>query len=718
MKTKKRIRTLAAVLSVLAAFQSVSLVSSAHYDITYAPRDNMYVKENPLLYKSDSAILNNYMFYINCATKNNKTYFYDTKRDIMIADGNNNPVDINSNEGQRYAADYTLMMKNAAAAWDFYNSLGWRGFSNTEKPIYLRLNTSTSFGRSSATNASADVDTITVGIGDKYDTARTGSRYLTQNWATDVEAMTHEYTHLVTMYKLGWDGAMKGETAALMEAYSDIMGELNDPNIDWKISTDMYDANIQSNSTYYSLRDIANPSNTHTPYIENNQVKTMNNNFYTDYDKLRAAFYDSNGNLYSDLENRIQKGQSSNRGSAQAGAMVISHVAYLMNQRGIPVSDMKLIWYNSMDKIKDSTEETRFATFSDCRKAVVASLEYCFDNNTRSRYLNIINQAFDEAKIYIRGDANDDGYVDAKDLETIRSYVNGNTGILNSTRKKKSADVNYDGRIDSKDVDALKKQLYTTMTQRKLMTMNEFTYLEGNKLRGGKYWVALKHSPNTPDSFLEFNNDMTKSSYVTLNTTFYGDYVDYCNVAYEEPYYECAGFAKKLQYDFFGTRKYLQLSGIDYTPQVGDHLRISNNYHGFYSEHSVFVMSVNGNTITYADCNSGEYCRINWNKTMTINRDSNGKIASFNLDGATYQFEWVERPMKLGDVNGDSMVDAQDVSAIQRVINGTYSNNYRNARYRSYAADMNCDGYVNSADYSLLVNYVYGFTTADYGYLK
>ena len=698
-------RILAAAVAMTAAAQSLCLTGSAEDEnVVYTPL-TVSVSYNPLAPK------NMPRFSVNLGRTGGKDYYYDTKRNIMI--GKPTPMVVDSQNATDWY-NSTLLLKTAAAAWDFYDSLGWSGYSGTSLPIYVNF-VKSQCKLGSETVSNANVNTINIGIGDQI---------LTQNMATDVDTMTHEFTHLVTGYKLGWDGGMTGETFCLAEAYSDIMGELADPTRDWKISTDNYLYNIKNNTTQYCQRDLANPFGTQTPYLDTNgNTRLMNNNFYATYPALRAAFYNADGSL-KDLSANLQ---ANDRNYAAAGSMLISHAAYLMVQMGITESEMKQIWYRSMDKIKDMNEETRFATFSDCRKAVTAAVDV-INVSRQATCLRIIKDAFDQAQIYIRGDVNDDGFVDAKDLTMLNKYLNNQYWFdINYCRQYGSADVNYDNRVDQNDYRILKSMIYTTgLSQYNAQqTYNALSWVreEQKTLKEGENWCELNGYANNPDASHRFgiphdSHDNYKSNYVTINTTLAIGYSDQCNAAYEEPYYECAGFAKKLQYDYFGTTKYLMLyDEQNYRPKVGDHLRVRGGYKGqTMSDHSIFITSVNGNTFTYADCNAAGYCEIQWNHKMTINT---GTAYDFtNERDMGFDFLWVERPMMQGDVNGDGMVDSQDITEIGRVINGTASTRYRNTRYRNYAADMNCDGVVDSRDTAALRNFVAAPWNYDYGYLR
>ena len=166
-------------------------------------------------------------------------------------------------------------------------------------------------------------------------------------------------------------------------------------------------------------------------------------------------------------------------------------------------------------------------------------------------------------------------------------------------------------------------------------------------------------------------------------------------------YTECYGFALKLASDYFDTKSFIRLSGVDfdsatYKPRIGDVIRVGKNHAGF---HSVFVTDVKGNTVTYADCNIDGNNKIRWGQTFQLN--------SVNIGGYN-EIEWVERPIMVGDVNGDTVVDITDVSTLCVMVNASKDNTKKDvvSMYRNKAADLNGDGKVNSADLSLLRTYV------------
>ena len=83
--------------------------------------------------------------------------------------------------------------------------------------------------------------------------------------------------------------------------------------------------------------------------------------------------------------------------------------------------------------------------------------------------------------------------------------------------------------------------------------------------------------------------------------------------------WQCMGYAEKLGYETTGSNPrenkngwytYTNSSALD-TLKAGDIVRYKNN------GHSIFVIGVNGDTVTYTDCNSDGHCIIRWDATIS-----------------------------------------------------------------------------------------------------
>lgn len=344
-------------------------------------------------------------------------------------------------------------------------------------------------------------------------------------------------------------------------------------------------------------------------------------------------------------------------------SVVLSHVAYLMNSYGIPKNDVEKIWLDSTNYLGTNKSNPKL---SDCRKAVTAAADNYFKKYTDSKradYLQYLYLAFDSAHIY--------NNVTSTTWDNSRSpYPNARTFLTQSAAANST-------------------------------NMSTFIRYEIQKYKPGKYWTT--DDVNTCSS----ENTDTENG-ITIGPTYENGYYKSYAYEYAEPYFACAGFARKLQMDYYGTSKYLHLTetnGFTYSPRIGDHLRVemSGTHSGPSSSiaHSIFITSVTGTSITYADCNAKEENEIAWNKKGKISR-TNG-ILSIELDGKSRNFCWVERPVMIGDVNGDSIINNKDVSVLTEVMYGSASS-YTANNLKSYTADINGDGKVNSTDSTLLKN--------------
>lgn len=476
----------------------------------------------------------------------------------------------------------------------------------------------------------------------------------------DRDIVGHEMTHIVVKKKLGWYTDMGVETQALMEAYCDILGELSDDNSDWKIGNDSYTGS-------YCVRDLANPAATRTP---NENGALMASNFYTNYALFKSDL--EHTKINSGIQKELQ------RTSAALGSTVISHTAYLMNKYGISRSDLAQIWYRSLTYY-GSSGSARTASFGECRDAVTIAANNYFRSKgysakKRMSMLEIINDAFDSANIY-----------------TVNNKI---TYPLTYTDMRQYAAANS-------------------------TNMSNFVRAESQKYPNGKYWNG--DDINTYASAPLDTSSYTQNNGITVCPTFYQGYNTDFDYANEEAYFECAGFAKKLQMDYFGTTKFLQLTnGYGYTPRIGDHLRVARSVGPSSTGHSIFITSVSGSRITYADCNAGGDNKIAWNKTGIITRNSDG-TTSITLGSTSYKYVWVERPIMLGDVNGDSCVNQNDVAFLKQIVSrGKNYSPYRNVQltYRNFAADLNKDGKLDNTDVNLLTTALQSTSGIQYELIK
>lgn len=328
-----------------------------------------------------------------------------------------------------------------------------------------------------------------------------------------------------------------------------------------------------------------------------------------------------------------------------AVSTIYSHAAYLMNKSGISVNDLRHIWFNSLQEYPEPNKINHVS----CRIAVLnAANKYLsrrYNSNTVSRYLRYIREAFDAV------------------------------GIRNRSAAYQYAAVNA-------------------------TNMSDFMRATAYKFPNGSYWATGdvdRSSRTCPSRNWDHTTYMPEGPSVGLN---YSD----TNWKYDgEPYYQCAGFAKKLQFDYFGTGLFTQLEdALGFEPQLGDHIRLVQT-RSPYQGHSIFVTGVSGSTVYYAECEGGNYSKISLSKRGYFSKNYRTGKCTFTLDGTNYDFVWVQRPIPVGDMNADSVVDNNDLSALYDYLNySATSAYYDNLKYQYVAADINEDGKVNSTDYALL----------------
>lgn len=137
-------------------------------------------------------------------------------------------------------------------------------------------------------------------------------------------------------------------------------------------------------------------------------------------------------------------------------------------------------------------------------------------------------------------------------------------------------------------------------------------YLQ-EKFPNGKYWNHDPAQPNDPDGWTD--KPCTHHGTGTCDPA-----KGTCGCNTFDGCIQCFGFAAKLGYDCTGTllhtwKKVYTLDGV----KAGDVVRINND------GHSIFITSVKGEEITFADCNIAKDCRIRWN-TKTTKKDLQEKL--------------------------------------------------------------------------------------------
>ena len=138
------------------------------------------------------------------------------------------------------------------------------------------------------------------------------------------------------------------------------------------------------------------------------------------------------------------------------------------------------------------------------------------------------------------------------------------------------------------------------------------------KFPDGKYW---NHAGNPGASNSVNNQDGWTNTPCPRHKTV-GTSAQTCNgfaPSGKQLSWQCMGYAEKIGYDITGYNPRNNAHGWSTSKNVsaldslkpGDIVRYKND------GHSIYVLGVDGNTVTYTDCNSDGHCKIRWDATIS-----------------------------------------------------------------------------------------------------
>ena len=235
-----------------------------------------------------------------------------------------------------------------------------------------------------------------------------------------------------------------------------------------------------------------------------------------------------------------------------------------------------------------------------------------------------------------------------------------------------------------------------TVTQLETFTGPYQTYwkwCEQEKFPAGKYWNGGDPEVWT-DTPCASHSSWDNCTYVPFRYVYNAGYTTLPSSETYGSLCQCYGFARKLAQDFYGGCKVWlrHRYSTDFQFRAGDQVRIN------YDAHSVFITEVNGDKITFADCNWDNHCGIRWDVSATI---ANGK---FTFGGRSFEITYIDRAAMAGDIDGDSQVTEEDIEYIRQIAEGTYSFTGKQLRAIKEAADLNNDGVVDMDDYDIALD--------------
>ncbi|HAG12902.1 MAG TPA: hypothetical protein DCG49_03445 [Ruminococcus sp.] len=175
-----------------------------------------------------------------------------------------------------------------------------------------------------------------------------------------------------------------------------------------------------------------------------------------------------------------------------------------------------------------------------------------------------------------------------------------------------------------------------------------------------------------------------------------------------------AAFARKLASIYFGTDIYMRQGTYkNFTARLGDQITY---YTGNGTQtHTVFVTGTNNNgDLTLAECEDNVGCKISYSGTCFFH---NG---AFIRNGKSYGLKYVERPVKIGDVDGNGFVDGNDCTRMIQVQNGTFNFSGINYNMMRAAADVDRDWqFYDQDDFNYVATHATaGGCLSGYGYVK
>ncbi len=131
------------------------------------------------------------------------------------------------------------------------------------------------------------------------------------------------------------------------------------------------------------------------------------------------------------------------------------------------------------------------------------------------------------------------------------------------------------------------------------------------KFPAGKYWNHVGSSSNNPDGYTSEPCPSHSSASATCNA-FVCDGIEIGR--------QCFGFACKLGFDAYGVnpKSWERAFSLD-NIKPGDII----NYDGISPGHTVFVIAVDGDTVSFAECNYSGRCLIRWDRSLKKSQFNN-----------------------------------------------------------------------------------------------
>ncbi len=348
---------------------------------------------------SDASKTDTYIFY---DSERNIAYF-DLAGDTSVMDAGGNPIrdaylgkapltDDNNiwlSDGSAKAID---LYKNLSKIYDFYHeTLGLVSYDGNGGTVYAYVNDAYSAGQNAFNWGPVNGTTILSFGG-------------VANYHEALDVVGHEYTHAMQSSITPGMSYANLEAGALMEAYSDVMGELL--QLYYNGSTDWIHGN----------------RNVQSPASGRDLVAVMRNGAFDVVEQQTPKKKDGVGYYYVRPTANTTPAMlaSMNSSFAHHNSTVVSHAVYQMYQNGInDIEELTTLLYRAWNYL------TTDATFYDYRMALLAAAR---DMGLEDAKLEAIKAAFNNAGITVESLSDDYSQTLWRNIEVPTTVVDAETG--------------------------------------------------------------------------------------------------------------------------------------------------------------------------------------------------------------------------------------------------------------------------------------------------
>lgn len=354
---------------------------------------------------------------------------------VDICDDGMLSTDFCITSNSEFVRNSILAMHNFSLTYDYYyEKLGSRSYDSNGAEIFVNIGiVNDLFGSEEYFNAYWSGGTGFFGFGSKEGVSL----------ASQLDIVAHEYTHAVSGSIVGLE--YKGESGALNEAYSDILGSLIEGN------------NFQLGEGMDEFRDMTNPNKHGDPAIKGGKYY-----FPTDTETYNEEWKNRVGNDWSNWDN----------GGVHANSGVPNYAAFLMYDNGSfkNKEEMAKVWYNSLFLLSPTSD------FEDCALAV---LKVAKQFKLSDEKIKIIEDAFVTTNMLNREYASLSGKVTAS---ASKKVLSGTTVVaINKLNPHVSYTVttDKDGNYKLEKISAVdyivtfEKSKYKTLEQEKGLNVGE-----------------------------------------------------------------------------------------------------------------------------------------------------------------------------------------------------------------------------------------------------